>query len=160
MEEDELNFTSPYSDIATIHVVIEDITDKEFLQKWTITELWSTPLYYKDALRRWPERHAAAISAIAQAKPGGVLFHCVRGHDPTGIISLLLLTLVGGTPDEIIADYELSIDPERDAILIREQSSVRDSLFGALDGLDISSYLMTGGSSQQDLTTVRERLLG
>ncbi|MBN2146516.1 MAG: tyrosine-protein phosphatase [Anaerolineales bacterium] len=33
---------------------------------------WS-PLYYKFALLRWPERHAALVSAIARAHPGGVL---------------------------------------------------------------------------------------
>ncbi|MCK7522506.1 MAG: hypothetical protein MZV64_34915 [Ignavibacteriales bacterium] len=42
----------------------------EFRNKWASSELWCTPLYYHDALRRWPERHAAVISAIAQAQPG------------------------------------------------------------------------------------------
>lgn len=160
MVEDELNFTSPFPDLVTVQVAIEDITDKEFLQQWAASDLWSTPLYYRDALRRWPERHAAAIAAIAQARPGGVLFHCVRGNDRTGIIALLLLTLVGVTPDEIIADYELSPDPDRDALLAREYSSVRETLFNALAGLDIESYLSLGGASPADLAAVRKRLLG
>ena len=160
MVEDELNVTPPYPDLVTIQAAIEDITDREFLQQWAVTELWGTPLYYKDALRRWPERHAAVISAIAQAQPGGVLFHCIRGHDRTGIIALLLLALVGVAPDEIIADYELSPDPERDEILVREHSSVRESLLGALEGLDLDSYLCLGGASQNDLAAVRKRLLG
>ncbi|MGW8250207.1 MAG: tyrosine-protein phosphatase, partial [Anaerolineales bacterium] len=84
MLEGERDFISPYADITNVRVAIEDITDQEFLQLWVITELFSTPLYYGDALRRWPERHAAVISAIARAQPGGVLFHCIRGHDRTG----------------------------------------------------------------------------
>jgi protein tyrosine/serine phosphatase len=160
MVEDELNVTPPYPDIVTVLTAIEDITDQEFLQKWAVTELWGTPLYYKDALRRWPERHAAVISAIAQARPGGVLFHCIRGHDRTGIIALLLLELVGVAPDEIIADYELSPDPERDEILVREHSSVREAVFGALEGLDLDSYLCLGGASQDDLVSIRKRLMG
>ena len=160
MVEDRLNITPPHPDLATVQVEIEDVTDKEFVQQWASTELWSTPLYYKDALQRWPKRHAAAISAIAQAQPGGVLFHCVRGHDRTGIIALLLLMLVGVTTDEIIVDYELSHDPERDEILAREHSSVRDALLGALEGLNIDSYLRMGGASQDDLAAVRKRLLG
>jgi len=160
MVEDELNFTPPYPDLVTVQVEIEDVTEKEFVQQWASTEFWSTPLYYKDAIRRWPERHAAAISAIAQARPGGVLFHCVRGHDRTGIIALLLLTLAGVATEEIIVDYELSHDPERDEILAREQTSVRDALLGALEGLNIDSYLHMGGASQDDLTAVRKRLLG
>jgi protein-tyrosine phosphatase len=160
MVEDELNFTPPYSDIATVQVAIEDITDTEFLQHWAATNLWGTPLYYQDALRRWPERHAAAISAIAQAGPGGVLFHCIRGNDRTGIITLLLLVLAGVTPDDIIADYELSPDPHRELLLGREHSSVREAILSALAGLNIDSYLNMGGVSQADLAAVRKRLLG
>jgi len=139
-------------------VEIEDVTDQEFLQQWAATELWSTPLYYQDALKRWPQRHAAAISAIAQARPGGVLFHCVRGHDRTGIIALLLLGLVGVLPGEIITDYELSPDPVREEILMRHNSSVQKSLLDTLAGLDIAQYLL-GGGSQSDLDAIHRRFL-
>lgn len=157
--EKELDFTPPYPDLVTFQVEIEDVTDQEFVRQWASTELWSTPLYYQDALRRWPQRHAAAISAIARARPGGVLFHCIRGHDRTGIIALLLLTLAGVATDEIIADYELSHDPERDEILAREHASVRGVLLAALEGLNIDSYLRMGGASQEDLAAIRGRLL-
>jgi protein-tyrosine phosphatase len=161
MTEDELKITPPYPDLVTVQVAIEDITDKEFLQKWAASNLWSTPLYYKDALQRWPERHAAAMSAVAQARPGGVVFHCIRGNDRTGLIALLLLTLVGVTSDEMIADYELSRpDPERDELLAREHSSVRDAILGALAGLNIDSYLGMGGVGQDELAVIRQRLLG
>jgi len=160
LKEDELNITPPYSDLVTVQVAIEDITDWEFVQKWASTELWSTPLYYQDALQRWPKRHAAAISSIARARPGGVLFHCKRGHDRTGIIALLLLALVGVAPDEIAADYELSPDPGRDELLTREHTSVREVLLSALEGLKIESYLSMGGVSQVELAAVRKRLLG
>jgi len=160
MTEDELDFMSPYPDLVTVQAAIEDLTDKEFLQKWAISNLWGTPLYFKDALRRWPERHAAVISAIAQAQPGGVLFHCIRGYDRTGIISLLLLALVDVTPDDIIADYELSADPERDALLAGEHSSVQEAILGTLEGLTIENYLNMGGASKDDLAAIRERLLG
>jgi|WetSurSiteA1Bulk_404760.scaffolds.fasta_scaffold51062_2 protein-tyrosine phosphatase len=160
MTEDELNFSPRYPDLSTVQVEIEDITDTEFVQQYVASDFWGTPLYYKDALRRWPERHAAAISAVARARPGGVLFHCIRGNDRTGIIALLLLALVGVTPDDIIADYELSPDPDRDEILAREHSSIRDAILSALAGLNIDNYLRMGGVSQDDLAAVRKRLLG
>jgi hypothetical protein len=160
MAEDELNITPGYSDIETVQVAIEDVTDKEFVQRWAASDLWCTPLYYKDALWRWPERHAAAISAIARARAGGVLIHCVRGNDRTGIIALLLLALVNVTPADLITDYELSPDPERDQLLAREHSSVRDAILSALTGLDIDSYLRMGGVRQDDLAAVRQRLWG
>lgn len=159
MEEDELDITPPHSDLVIVQAPIEDITNTEFIQQWVNTGLWCTPLYYKDALRHWPERHAAVISAIARAQPGGVLFHCIRGNDRTGIIALLLLACVGVTLDDIIADYELSPDPERDELLAHEHSSIREAILGALEGLNIDSYLRMGGVSQGDLAAVRKRLL-
>lgn len=159
MVEEALTVKSPFSEIAVVQVEIEDITDNEFVQKWARTGLWSTPLYYEDALRRWPERHAAAISAIARAQPGGILFHCIRGHDRTGTIALILLALAGVSPDEIIADYELSPDPERDEILAREHTSVREVINTILEGVDMESYLRIGGVSQDNLDALRRRLL-
>ncbi len=160
MVEDELNIASPHPDLEIVQVEIEDVTDREFATKWASSDLWGTPLYYTDALQRWPERHAAAISAIARARPGGVLFHCIRGNDRTGIIALLTLALVGVTPEEIIADYELSPDPARNELLAHENSSVRHCILGALAGLNVDSYLRQGGTSQDDLAAVRTRLLG
>jgi protein-tyrosine phosphatase len=160
LEENDLTFTPPYPDLETIQVAIEDITDKEFVQQWVNTNFWGTPLYYQDALVRWPGRHAAVISAIARAQPGGVLFHCVRGHDRTGIIALLLLALTGVKPEEMIADYELSRDPDRDEFLRGEHTSVRETLLGVLDGLDVESYLRLGGVSEENIAGLRKRLLG
>ena len=159
-EEKELSFEPPFKDIAVRQIAIEDLSDKEFLYKWAASDLWCTPLYYTDALARWPDRHAAAISAIAQAQAGGVLIHCKRGNDRTGIITLLLLSLVGVSSEEIIAEYELSPDPERDEILARELTSTREALLGALEGLNAEEYLLSGGASCEDLGVVRRRMLG
>jgi protein-tyrosine phosphatase len=146
-------------DIQVVSVEIEDVTDKEFVEKWASSELWCTPLYYTDALNRWHARHADALKAIAQAKPGGVLFHCKRGHDRTGIIGLLLLSLVGVAPEDILADYELSIDPEREEILIREGTTTRDVILETISQLDTEDYLLSGGLSQNDIDAIRSRFL-
>jgi len=160
MEEEALNVSSPYPDIVIVRAEIEDVTDREFVEKWVNTNFWGTPLYFRDALRRWPERHAAAISAIARAKPGGVLFHCGRGYDRTGIISLLVLALAGVALEEIAADYELSVDAFRDELLAKENTSVQQSMRETLAGLELESYLIAGGVSPADITALRQRLLG
>ncbi len=160
MSEPELDFVSPYAEIKTVRVAIEDVTNREFVEKWASTDFWSTPLHYPDALALWPERHAAAITAIGQAGPGGVLFHCARGHDRTGIISLLLLTLAGVVPEDILADYTLSVDPERETLLASRQTTTHEVLLGAQAGLDAEAYLLSGGASADDLAAVRARLLG
>ncbi|MBN1681030.1 MAG: tyrosine-protein phosphatase [Anaerolineae bacterium] len=161
MTEDVPDTAPRPSDLTTVCAAIEDVTepDDSFVQKWCTNELWCTPLYYRDALDRWPERHAAALSVIARAQPGGVLIHCKRGVDRTGIMTLLLLTLVGVAPDDIVADYELSLDPEREALLAREHTSTRDVLYATLDWLDIEAYLREGGLSQDDLAALRARFL-
>lgn len=160
MTEEELDFTPPYPDIVNIQAAIEDITDQEFVEKWVNTSFWGTPLYFRDTLQRWPARHAAVFSAIARAQPGGVLFHCIRGYDRTGIISLLLLGFAGVLLDDIVADYELSVDPVREKVLARENTSVRESIAGTLDGFDFDGYLRTGGATQDELDAVRAWFLG
>ena len=142
MVENELNVTPPHPDIATVQVAIEAITYTKFAQKYININFCMTRLYYKGTLQRWPVRHAAVISAIAQARPGGVLLHCSRGYDRTGIISLLLLALVG------ITLYELNRDPKRDALLAREGTSVRKAMRDTLEGLNLDDYLQKGGVSQ------------
>ncbi len=68
--------------------------------------------------------------------------------------------LGGVTTDDIFADYELNPDPDREALLRGEHSTVRDAIIGALAGLDIDSYLGMGGVSQDELAAVRKHLPG
>lgn len=145
--------------LTNIRVAIEDFGDAEFVARWVDSDLWCTPLYYRDALERWPERHVAAIAAIARAKPGGVVFHCRRGHDRTGIIALLLLALAGVAPDDIAADYELSRDPRREELVQAAGTTTRAALLETLAWLDAEQYLLAGGLSRADLAAVRARLL-
>ena len=148
-----------YSDINVVSVDIEDITDEEFVVQWFDSGLWGTPLYYRDALLRWQGRHTAALKAIAQAKPGGVLFHCKRGHDRTGIIALLLLALAGVPLKDIVTDYELSVDPVRDQLLVERDTNVHEVLLNTLEGINVENYLLEGGLSQNDLNAVRTRFI-
>ncbi len=159
VEADYLDTTPQLAGITNIEAAIEDFTDAEFIKQWVETDLWCTPLYFRDALQRWPERHVAVIRAIAQAQPGGVLFHCKRGHDRTGIIALLVLALAGVSPEDIIADYELSIDSVREELLAGKNTTTREVILSALASLDIDNYLLKGGLTQTDLKTLRERLI-
>lgn len=53
-------------------------------------------------------RIAEVMRAIAEAPPGGVLFHCHVGKDRTGLIADLLLALADVPDDAIVDDYVLS----------------------------------------------------
>jgi len=145
--------------IELLSVAIEDLSDAEFVERWAATDLWCTPLYYQDALMRWPKRHAEVIAAFVHAQPGGVLFHCVRGVDRTGIIALLMLALVGVSDDDIVIDYEMSPDPERDELLSTRGTSSREVILDTLANIDIEAYLLAAGLGLSDLEAARERFL-
>jgi protein tyrosine/serine phosphatase len=157
--ESEFDLPVLPSGVKIVSVVIEDLGDAEFVQQWAATDLWCTPLYYQDALRRWPQRHAEVVLAFTRAQPGGVLIHCVRGHDRTGIITLLLLALVGVAAEDIVTDYELSPDSERDEILRKRDTSSRNVILDTLANLDVASYLLAAGLSPAEIAATRERLL-
>jgi hypothetical protein len=161
--------------IATVRVPLDDAADTEMWEGFWADGLDGSPLYYRPFLERKPERCAAAISAVARAAPGGVVVHCGAGRDRTGLVTMLLLALVGVAPDEIASDYELSADrlpplfaalgmddqgPEIEALLARKGVTARAALLAALEWLDIGPYLRSGGLGEDDLAAARARLLG
>ncbi|MBG6185489.1 hypothetical protein IWX65_003468 [Arthrobacter sp. CAN_A214] len=99
----------PPADLTAVvlRIPVEDATDTSFMDRWARTGLWGTPLYFSEALNNWPAMYGAAINDLARAE-GPVLMHCGRGHDRTGIMALLLLTLAGATVEGITEDYLLS----------------------------------------------------
>jgi hypothetical protein len=147
------------SGVDIVSIAIEDLDDTGFVQKWVVTNLWGTPLYYHDALMRWPKQHAEVVSTFACAQAGGVLIHCSRGNDRTGIISLLLLALVGVSPEDIVTDYELSPDIDRDDLLSARGTSSHKVILDTLANIDVETYLLKAGLSQSDLEVAKERLL-
>jgi protein-tyrosine phosphatase len=67
-----------------------------------------TTAVYLDFLERFGPNWAAAVRAVAEAPPGGVLVHCHGGKDRTGLVVALLLSLAGVSDDDIAADYAIS----------------------------------------------------
>lgn len=169
--------------LPVLHVPIEDDTDEEFISEW---RPFSTPHYYAAALARWPERTAAAVRAVARAGAGGVVVHCGMGRDRTGLVTMLLLALVGVAPEDIADDYELTAarQPPMDVdAFLRSPSRVnarsrrqleedlaterrrranrtdREAILDTLAALDVSGYLRAAGLEERDVAGVRSRLL-
>jgi protein tyrosine/serine phosphatase len=61
-----------------------------------------------------PELFAAAVGAIADAPPGGVVVHCHAGKDRSGNVVALALSLAGVPAEAVAADYAVSDDRMRD----------------------------------------------
>ena len=156
--------------LIQVRIGIEDGADAEFMTRWAANGLWGTPLYYADALARWPDRHAKVVAAVAHAVPGGVLVHCGRGCDRTGIASLVLLALAGVAAADIAADYARSAsrlasrEPEYQqwlsATLAEHGTSVTQTIATVVSSLDVAAYLRRGGLTSDDISLARSRLVG
>jgi protein-tyrosine phosphatase len=148
--------------VTTVHLALDGMHDREFWDVWQSGPQFGTPLYYAPFLERFPDRTAGVIAAIARAPAGGVLFHCGRGRDRTGLISIVVLSLAGVAPEEVAADYDLSVDAEQDpelATYLRDQgTSAGEVIVTMLAGFDAEAYLRRAGLADADLRAVRERL--
>ena len=102
-----------------------------------------------------------------------MVFHCAGGKDRTGLIALVLLTLAGAAPEEIIADYlltyermkqrydDLGIRDQRTAVrdlLARHDTTVEASLRSTITSLTMPGFLQDNGLSGAELDALRARL--
>jgi protein-tyrosine phosphatase len=127
--------------ITALHVPLDGDHDREFWDEWASDWRFGTPVYYGPHLQRFPERSVVVLEAIAHAEPGGVLFHCMGGRDRTGMIAMLVLTLVGVAPEDIAADYELNAtDPAIAAGLARAGTTARAELLRTMAELDLEPF--------------------
>jgi protein tyrosine/serine phosphatase len=134
---------------------------------------------YKGMIDRYQATIAQIVTTIAEAPPGGVMIHCMAGKDRTGIISALLLALVGVPKEVIAADYALTAEclrpldedwlengpgereeRERDYVKFRARDEV---MLEVLDHLDeryggVEAYLLEAGVSAADIQRLQERL--
>ncbi len=160
--------------VTTVRVPIDDIGDRGFWEEVWANELDGSPLYYRMFLERKPHQCASALAAVAQAPRGGVVFHCGRGRDRTGLVSLLLLGLVGVGVDDVASDYELSTarvrlldaalgehdqGDEIAAILERNNTSTSALIEDLLGSFDLAALLRKGGLHDDDVDALRKRFV-
>jgi protein-tyrosine phosphatase len=118
------------------------------------------------------------LRTIAYATSGAVVFHCAAGKDRTGLISALLLDLLGVARDEIAHDYAVSeewllprtrqwlepLDEAQRAFALGLMRTPPEYIHFALNYLDeryggTSAYLQQAGLSPTNLNALRERLV-
>jgi protein-tyrosine phosphatase len=96
-----------HPDLAYHHLPMIDVLPPE-------VELprWSDPLFvagqYRDMLRSGATTMRQALELLADGATYPAAFHCMAGKDRTGILSALVLELLGVADEEIVADYALS----------------------------------------------------
>ncbi|WBP88113.1 tyrosine-protein phosphatase [Kitasatospora cathayae] len=159
-------------DVELVRVPLDELAGPAWWE--THGRLDGTPLAFRPYLEHCPHAAAALVTAIADARPGGLVVHCGAGRDRTGLAALLLLALAGVDRAAIAEDYLLSApnvrplyamlglpDPYRriDAALAEAGTTAEAALTAALEGLDPVGYLLAAGVTPARIAAVRERLL-
>lgn len=110
---------------------------------------------YMQAVQRYSHSYRQAFQLLADEDNLPLLYHCAAGKDRTGIMTVLVLTLLGVDREQVIADYELS---EPVAGYINTEWVIT-----LLDEVDrqggIEPYLANIGVSLETQATIRELLL-
>lgn len=162
------------SDVAVVSAPWEEglLEDPEF-RDWAETGVLGTALYFAQFLERWPERTTATVRSVATAGPGGVVYHCQRGRDRTGLLTILLLAAVGVPTEVIVADHlrtddrlvargiglgHVNLDGEADLYAARG-TTAEQTLLNLLASLDVVSYLRGAGLTNPELAALRRRLV-
>ena len=97
------------------------------------------------------DRLAAALTAIAEAPPGGVVLHCHAGRDRTGVVVALALHLAGATAESIASDYALS-ENSPPATMVNTLTHLETKYGG------VAEYLIGSGMTPAHLAAIRRRL--
>lgn len=135
--------------------------------------------YDTTMLELGPARFAAIAEAIAGAPDGGVLIHCEAGKDRTGLMTMLLLDLLGTPVDAIASDYTLTAaglaplfadliakaDDAARRSRLEEEARCRAEVMVAIHSAfratygDAEAYLRGGGASAASIPAIRDRML-
>lgn len=164
------------NDITILQLPHDGIEDREF---WTPPAgklfVGGTPLYYRDHLIKMPERSARVLKAIGNASDeGGVLIHCIAGCDRTGMITMLLLAMLGVSAEQITEDYHFSdlrlrthyaSTGQRDPApllmqyLASQGTSAKQLIAEMVSEFDYMTHLKRGGLDETDVERLRSRFL-
>ena len=151
--------------LTTVHIDLDGLENTEFWANYWHNGLVGTALYFLPHLTALPKRAGAALSAIVNAPPGGVLFHCMGGRDRTGILAMLLLAAIGTEPESIVDDYLETVrlgdlravsgnrnnaEPLLNELCVAHGTTTEGAFRAAVAGLDLSEFLEASGLSGND----------
>ncbi len=100
--------------VNVLHVPIVDETRRDYegrdASAWANGEVVPLAEVYLMMLDAFGHRFVAVLELIAADGNQPVVFHCAAGKDRTGLVTMLVLSILGVDPDVIAADYALTHD--------------------------------------------------
>lgn len=114
---------------------------------------------YAEALIRNADEFGEALTAVAEARKGGVIIHCVGGKDRTGVLAALLLRLADVPIPAVAADYERSA--QRLGVADSAPAGVIDEVIARVEQRhgSVERYFAHVGVGVGDISRVRQRLV-
>ena len=142
---DERWLNVPLSDPADPDVSAEDLFEQ-----------------YRQLIDDYPNRLAAAITAIADSPPGCVVVNCHAGKDRTGLVIALTLDLLGVPHPAIAADYATAPESTTISHLPELAPPVPGTMTQVLEHLRTryggsAPYLLRNGATSTHLTSLIAR---
>ena len=105
--EDRGRYVTTLAGIVEHHLpMIDVLPDADELPDWIDPEVVADQ--YRSMLDQGSPTVGAALRLLCDAAAYPAMFHCSAGKDRTGILSAILLGLLGVPDDTIVADYALS----------------------------------------------------
>lgn len=105
-------------------------------ERWPLTAGGRSAWYAEHVayLTHRPETLVGAVRTVMRAEGHATLFHCAAGKDRTGVVAALLLSALGVSDEDVIADYVLSA-PSVGPVLarLRQRESYVAMLRGSSD---------------------------
>lgn len=172
--DDSDRHAGPAADFRRVRVALDDVADVDFLARIREEQLDGTPLYIRPFIEHKAERCVEVVRVLAEAEPGGVLFHCGGGRDRTGVVALLLLALADVEAEAIAEDYTASTarltpvfqrlgrrdeGPIIERLLEERGTTAREVILQLLREIDVAEILFAAGATKRQLQVLRARLV-
>lgn len=163
------------SPISYVHIpLVQQLNPKDFNvdPQSPVLKQFELKDFYTQCIDSCKEEVKQVLETIAESE-GGVLFHCTAGKDRTGIISALLLGLVGASRSDIIANYQtthtyIRVNPrfqiKRETGLEKMLHSTPESIEHMLKHIEekyvtIEDYLLEINISPKHLKVIKEKMV-
>ena len=127
--------------------------------------------FYCELLDQGKDMIKDIFNVFKDSTNNGILFHCAAGKDRTGVISALMLNLLGVTDGDIIANYEVTYShlsknpdfqvPEEYAHLVNSKREHMERFLEKLrtDYENAENYLLACGLTKSDIDRIKERYI-